>query len=159
MATLIIMMGVPGSGKSTWAAALAEQYDATIVSRDDIRFSIVAENEEYFSKENEVFKTFTNTISWLLSREVNVIADATHLNYGSRAKLLNALQTKPTFTIVAHKDEKLETCLSRNENRMGTRAYVPESVIRRMFYSQEKPTADECDEYIRVFTGEENDNE
>jgi predicted kinase len=159
MATLIIMMGVPGSGKSTWTAALAEQYDATIVSRDDIRFSIVAENEEYFSKENEVFKTFTDTISWLLSQEVNVIADATHLNYGSRTKLLNALQTKPTFTIVAHKDEKLETCLQRNENRMGTRAYVPESVIRRMFYSQEKPTADECDEYIRVFTGEENDNE
>ena len=159
MATLIIMMGVPGSGKSTWTAALAEQYDATIVSRDDIRFSIVAENEEYFSKENEVFKTFTNTISWLLSQEVNVIADATHLNYGSRTKLLNALQTKPTFTIVAHKDEKLETCLQRNENRMGTRAYVPESVIRRMFYSQEKPTADECDEYIRVWTGEENDNE
>ena len=159
MATLIIMMGVPGSGKSTWTAALAEQYDATIVSRDDIRFSIVAENEEYFSKENEVFKTFTNTISWLLSQEVNVIADATHLNYGSRTKLLNALQTKPTFTIVAHKDEKLEICLQRNENRMGTRAYVPESVIRRMFYSQEKPTADECDEYIRVFTGKENNNE
>lgn len=159
MATLIIMMGVPGSGKSTWTAALAEQYDATIVSRDDIRFSMVAENEEYFSKEDEVFKTFTDTISWLLSQEVNVIADATHINQRGRAKLLNALKTKPTSIIIAHKDEKLETCLSRNENRMGTRAYVPESVIRRMFYSQEKPTADECDEYIRVFTGEENDNE
>ena len=159
MATLIIMMGVPGSGKSTWAAALAETYDATIVSRDEIRFSMVAENEEYFSKEKDVFKTFTNSISWFLSQEVNVIADATHLNYGSRTKLLNALQTKPTFTIVAHKDEKLEICLQRNENRLGTRAYVPESVIRRMFYSQEKPAADECDEYIRVFTGEENDNE
>lgn len=159
MATLIIMMGVPGSGKSTWAAALAETYDAIIVSRDNIRFSMVAESEEYFSKEKDVFDCFTKTISWLLSQEINVIADATHLNYGSRAKLLNALQTKPTFTIIAHKDEKLETCLQRNENRIGTRAYVPESVIRRMFYSQEKPTADECNEYIRVFTGEGNDNE
>lgn len=159
MATLIIMMGVPGSGKSTWAAALAETYDAIIVSRDNIRFSMVAESEEYFSKEKDVFDCFTKTISWLLSQEVNVIADATHLNYGSRAKLLNALQTKPTFTIIAHKDEKLETCLQRNKNRAGTRAYVPESVIHRMFYSQEKPTADECNEYIRVFTGEENDNE
>ena len=159
MATLIIMMGVPGSGKSTWTNLLAETYDATVVSRDDIRFSMVKEDEEYFSKENEVFDTFTKTISWFLSQNVNVIADATHLNYGSRRKLLNALTTKPTFIIIAHKDEKLETCLQRNENRKGTRAYVPESVIRRMFYSQEKPMADECDEYIRVWTGEENNNE
>ena len=63
MGDLFIMMGVPGSGKTTLAKKLVEDKPNTIrVSRDDIRFSLLEKGDEYFAKEDKVFKTFTYTI-------------------------------------------------------------------------------------------------
>ena len=59
--TLYVMVGIPGSGKSTFINTHC-QSDWKIVSRDQVRFSIVREDEEYFSKEKKVFKTFIEEI-------------------------------------------------------------------------------------------------
>lgn len=142
MAKLFLMCGIPGSGKTTWALkhiSPLEKY----VSRDEVRFSMVAENEEYFSKEKEVFKKFTDLINTYLDAGFNVYADATHLNQASRNKLLRAISTKPEEINVIWIKTPLEEALKRNENRKGTRAYVPRSVIRRMYYSIETPSFEE----------------
>lgn len=39
--------------------------------------------------------------------------------------------------------ESLETCLKRNEMRRGTRAYVPEKQIRRMYAQFIEPSLNE----------------
>jgi predicted kinase len=104
------------------------------VSHDEIRFSMVAEDEPYFSKEDEVFETFVHTIVVNLRDGKTVYADATHLNAKSRLKLLNEIE----MYLMPHEIEiicmktPLELCLERNENRKGTRAYVPQDVIRKM---------------------------
>ena len=48
---LYISCGIPGSGKSTF---LKKHFgpDELIVSRDDIRFQVLGEAEEYFSLDN-----------------------------------------------------------------------------------------------------------
>lgn len=51
MANLILMCGVPGSGKSTWAKQHLKPSDVYI-SRDEIRFSLVAENGRIFFQRN-----------------------------------------------------------------------------------------------------------
>ena len=51
MGKLFILMGAPGSGKSTWVKNHMTLNDSYI-SRDDVRFSMVPEGDEYFSKEN-----------------------------------------------------------------------------------------------------------
>ena len=43
MSTLVLMMGLPGAGKSTWAKTSMGDNDIYI-SRDEIRFSLVDEN-------------------------------------------------------------------------------------------------------------------
>ena len=59
MNKLYLMVGIPGSGKSTFIANTKE-VRTLIVSRDAIRFSMVSEGESYFKKEKEVFNTFIN---------------------------------------------------------------------------------------------------
>ena len=56
---LYILCGPAASGKSTFSHFLVQDKNSyKIVSRDAIRFSLVNENEEYFSKEKEVFRTY-----------------------------------------------------------------------------------------------------
>lgn len=140
MAKLFIMMGIPGCGKSTWCKTHIT--NEIYVSRDEIRFSLIAEDEEYFSKENEVFRQFIYEINTALNSGNDVIADATHLNAASRNKLISLIKAPVDEINVIWIKTPLEIALERNKGRTG-RAYVPESVIRRMFYQVEEPTFEE----------------
>ena len=141
---LYIMVGCPGSGKSTYAKKHFPH--ALYVSRDEIRFDLVAENEEYFSKEDEVFIEFINTINIGLAMGNDVVADATHLNSRSRNKLLKNLDPyliRNIEIIAVIMTTPLNECIKRNENRKGTRSYVPPEVIKKMYHSFKAPTFEE----------------
>lgn len=142
MASLVLMMGVPGSGKTTYAKKMMGDYDI-YVSRDEIRFGLVREDEPYFSKEDEVLQTFIRTINDALPiAQRYVIADATHLNMGSRAKILKNLHNKPDSVYVVYVAVSLQTALERNAQREG-RALVPESSIKNMYKSISLPRKEE----------------
>jgi predicted kinase len=135
------MVGCPGSGKSTYANDLAErETNIVVVSRDEIRFSIISEEDEYFSKEKAVFKEFTRQIDEHLTKGEDVIADATHLNKKSRYKLIKNLSVRPDEINVIYVKTSLNECQIRNARRKGTRSFVPEDVIEKMFYSIEAPS-------------------
>lgn len=141
---LILMCGAPGSGKSTYAKEHTGANDAYI-SRDEIRFGLLQEGEEYFSKEKKVFSLFTKKIQEALDTDgiERVICDATHIDERSRDKLCNALNMKNVDSIrcwVVRPD--IADVVSRNEKRKGTRAYVPLSVVRRMYFCFERPEED-----------------
>ena len=144
MSRLFIMCGLPASGKSTFARQFIRDNDIRYVSRDEIRFSMVKENEEYFSREKEVFKKFAGTIAQTLIDGFDVIADATHLNRISRDKLIRAIDqytTKYTITYIVL-ETSLETCMKRNALREGW-ARVPGSVMKSMAENWEDITISE----------------
>ena len=95
MPTLFILCGPAGSGKSTWLAnVFMQNWDksmSVIISRDEIRFSILAEDEPYFSKEDQVYREFIWEIYNSLKNGEDVVADATNLNDKSRSKLFEAI--------------------------------------------------------------------
>lgn len=140
---LFVIMGTPGSGKSTFIMSHLNKNTDTWISRDVIRFSLVGENEEYFSKEKAVFKEFTKQINTFLSQGVNVWADATHLSKASRNKLLRAITVKPAEVDVIWIKTPLDKCIEQNNNRKDTRSFVPCSVIRRMDCQLEEPEFEE----------------
>lgn len=142
MAKLYLMMGVPGAGKSTFVANHIKK-NQIWVSRDTIRFNLVAEEEEYFSRETEVFNCFIKSINSYLSQGVDVFADATHLSVASRRKVLSRITSKPSSIEVIWIKTDLNAALAQNELRKGTRAYVPPSVIRRTHSQLEAPTFEE----------------
>ena len=146
MNKLYIMIGCPGSGKSTYAHyMLTQNSDIKYISRDEIRFSLISEHEQYFSKEKQVFKTFVNKINQAVNSGYDVIADATHLNQASRSKLFNNLRIDKSKTKVIGivMRTPLDECIRRNNLRAGTRACVPEYELFNMYNAFQMPLYNE----------------
>ena len=149
MPILYILCGPSGSGKSTWATNFIKNKRIAYISRDNIRLSIVKEEEDYFSHEKEVFKTFVKAIAHYIANGDDAIADATHLNMFSRCKLMQALDqyTHDYEIICVVFTTDVDTCVERNKARVGRR-HVPENIIRNMCRDFRVPTMDE-DERIK----------
>lgn len=143
MKQLFLMCGVAGSGKSTY---LSNIKNAVVVSRDEIRFSLIGDFDDYFAKEDEVFATFIQKIQNAIDNEEGpkeIYCDATHLTKKSRDKVLNALNLTNVENItVLVVRPSLTEALKRNAQRSG-RKYVPNYVIRRMWSQFERPEEDE----------------
>ena len=147
MADLYLMCGLPGSGKSTFIKNYIDKEKNAIISRDEIRFSIVKPNEDYFSHEDEVLKEFWKQINENLAKGKDVIVDQTSITPKSRKYLLNHVEGYDNAYIIWI-NTLTTTCLKRNELRRGTRAYVPPYVIRRMAHQFVEPSLDEGFDYI-----------
>lgn len=162
MNNLYILCGVPGCGKSTWVKnKLKENYGSPdpkweYVSRDEVRFSIIKEEDDYFAKEKQVYNEFIKQLCEKLDNAwiTNVIADATHLNEISRNKLINTIRRnrgkdKPLNIVMVYFDVPLEVCKFRNNKRSG-RMRVPEDVMDKMYRSLEFPRLREGLERIEI---------
>lgn len=161
MNNLYVVCGAPGLGKSTWVqthlAIFNDIRKTRWVSRDAIRFSLVGEDESYFSRENEVYNEFIHQIKEGLKNHEIVIADATHLGIASRRKLLNSLGNnirKNTKVVAIVITGSLEKALEQNEMRQGTRSYVPPAQVERMYNIFRAPTFKEDFDEIYFYHNE-----
>ncbi len=152
---VFLLSGIPGSGKSTWVRKNLTP-TAEWISRDNVRFAIVKEDEEYFSHEDEVFDTFISYINQMLEdpRVDTIYIDATHLNRRSREKTLNNIRKYRinelnSLCFIT----PLEICQKRNAQRSG-REIVPSNVIDKMFLSFTLP--DLSENFDHVYTVNEN---
>ena len=148
------MVGIPGSGKSHWILNHIDFFAGTknVISRDVIRFNLLEEDDEYFAKEKEVFESFIRQIKNSLEKNDHTIADATHINGGSRGKLLRALgeslENVEINAIVM--DTCLAKCIEQNEQRKG-RKVVPETALRNMWSNFSMPVLEEGFDNIYVY--------
>lgn len=139
--TCYIMSGIPGCGKSTWSRKFTAEHDNIVqVSRDEIRFSLLADGEDYFAHEDEVIATFYAEINEALAAGHDVIADATHISEKALKQTLRAIKADCERILVSFR-VPLKVCLSRNAGREG-RACVPDHIIKGMARSKSKLDAD-----------------
>ena len=144
---LFLLVGPPASGKSTYLKnKVPLMNSARIISRDELRFALVAEDEPYFAREEEVFECFINEIREAIKNYDNIFVDATHISYGSRKKVLRRLNlnSSKVNVIPVVFQTTLEECILRNSYREGRRQ-VPESAIQNMFKSLTDPINDKED--------------
>ena len=145
---LIMFCGIPGSGKSTEAHRMARSLAArglTIeyISRDELRFSMISNESEYFSKEKEVFNKFVEKMNNSLNKNDCTIIDATHISKASRAKILRRVEDPTNVRLlVLYLTTPLDVCMRQNDLRTG-RERVPHEVIEKMAKQFEDPTEKE----------------
>lgn len=136
-----IMVGVPGSGKSTYARELANKDNCIIHSSDAIRIELNG-NQADLSNDKNVWKTMNERILKDLSEGRNVICDATNVTIKKRASFINLINKIDCEKIAVVINTDVKKCISQNSKRDES-ARVPNFAI----YSSAKhfvfPTEDE----------------
>lgn len=142
---LIVLCGIPGSGKSTYRKELLKQYpDAVVISSDDyIENFARASNKTY----NEVFQfAVKQTGAWMdklleyaVGNNLTIIWDQTNLTARKRKGIIErvpAFYSKEAVFL----DVDLKTALERNAKRDRS---IPEYVIENMYLNSTPPTFSE----------------
>lgn len=149
MSKMYVVIGAPGCGKSTYIQNHLKENEL-VISRDKIRFGMLNDNDEYFSKEKEVYNEFIKQIDAAIAANATFYVDQTSLNAAARNKLFSRLKKRPDKIIGIYFTTSLDTILQRNAQRTG-RALVPEDAVINMFNSLTKPTLEEgFDEILEV---------
>lgn len=95
---LIIVCGLPGTGKSSLSAKLAETYSAVHLNSDVIRKKLF-ENPSYTEEEKEaVYKEMAGQVGELLAKGSNVILDATFYRHDYRKMMADIAEKAGTKT-------------------------------------------------------------
>jgi predicted kinase len=128
-----ILVGLPGSGKSTYAAEKVSQ-GWVRVNYDSIRHeSDLFPGGYHFSKDNEnrVKHVCLMNAAAALRDGLNVVVDNTNLTEKSRIPWFNLAQVYQLDPEIIEFNTPLDECLRRNAARTGW-ARVPRPVIERM---------------------------
>jgi predicted kinase len=130
MDTMFFMMvGLPASGKTTYAKNLGQKYNAKIFSSDELR-------EELFGdvncqdKNDILFTELHNRIKRELVAENSVVYDACNINYKQRMNFLQQIKNINCYKSCVLIATPYNICIKQNSERERE---IPEYVIERMY--------------------------
>ena len=152
-APLIIMVGAPGSGKSTWAARRFPEDQ--LFGADMFRRMLTGGNVLEQGATGAAVAMLRELVHYRLDNALTTVVDATNVNWSHRDDLRHAAQRRgrPAVAIMMH--TSLAECLRRNRDRTpGFRPWagandlpVPDQVVERMHAAalSDPPHPDEFD--------------
>ena len=115
MNTLYIMVGLPGSGKSTVAKELSEFLNIPIVSTDQIRMDITG-SEENFDRDGYIWSQVVPAKLNMALLRGDVVFDATNLTEHYRNELKRSLSVPAEYVAVVV-NTPVEECIQRQQLR------------------------------------------
>jgi predicted kinase len=145
MSKVYVLVGVPGSGKSTWIANQLWAKDCVIVSTDDYVERFAGRMGKTYT---EVFDTVMKRCVRLMMRRVeraraqgkDIIWDQTSVSVFSRRKKFATLPDYEHIAIVFDTPEWAEL-KRRLDSRKGK--HIPRKIVKSMIRSFEMPTEEE----------------
>src|SRR3990172_7960840 len=130
MPTLFVLVGLPGSGKTTFTKNNLK--DTVRVCHDDLVAMLTG---EWDVTRTQLYHALEwNLVHTCLSRNQNVVVDRTNLDLKTRARFLNAAYnaetSEPVHKVAIIFETPLDVCQERNHNleRIAAGRVVPEEV-------------------------------
>ena len=156
MAVLHLMIGIQGSGKSTYSKKLSKELNCVIASTDEIRIRYPQLEEKYVFP--EVFKLCAKE----LSEGRDVIFDATNITPKVRTRNISAIKDLYCdFNIYAYFiNTDVEICKKRVEKRntLEGEIFIPLEVIESYSKNIIPPSEEENFDKIIIFNNYEEKN-
>ncbi len=126
---LIMMVGVPGSGKTTVAKKVVDK-GFHYLNADQIRAELYGSEGEQGDKE-QVFGIFFERLEEAMKQGLSIIIDNTNLNPRQREPILERAKRYGYIDVqLWFLDVPLPHCLSRNQNR---ERIVPDDIVTNMY--------------------------
>ena len=145
MTKFYMMVGLPCSGKTTYAKLLAEEIDGIVVSSDGIR-------EEWYGDEaiqgdpSKIFREVEQRCVKSLKECVSVVMDATNMNAKKRTNFLRQLPSCYKACVVMA--VPFNECLARDEVRSR---HVGPEVMEKMRKNFQMPYYNEGWDHIEIY--------
>lgn len=141
---VVVLIGLPGSGKSTWARSQG----VAVLSTDELRF-LLSDDPTNQGIHREVFAT----LRYLLRRRLEMrrsvsFIDATNTTTAERRGYIRIAQMYGAIPEAVFFDTPLEVCKERNRNRDRV---VPEWAIDMLAARLAPPSLEEGFESVMVF--------
>ena len=143
---LAVMIGISGSGKSTYANGLKTSINAELVETDAIRLELTG-NAEDQSQNSRVFDVAKKRVNDILSQGKNAIIDATSLTIRDRKDWIDIGKNNNAEVRAYFIDTPVSVCKSQNNKRQRK---VPEWVIDKQANKLFAPTKAEGFDNITI---------
>ena len=118
---LVAMCGLPGTGKSYFAAKLSEEIPLLILETDRLRKVIVPHPKYTTNEHRRVFSSCYQLIVYYLINGYSVLFDATNLNEEFRSYLYDISETTAAPLAIVHVTAPKDTVRRRLKERKADR--------------------------------------
>lgn len=129
--SFIMLMGISGSGKSTWAKDFVFKCDASykLISSDDIRLQLTGSVDDQ-TKNAEVWEVVLNHVQSALKAKQNVILDATNTSTDKRRQFVRQLPPCNRYLKVFSIPKAIAKLrIAKDLEKRIVRAATPDAVI------------------------------
>lgn len=126
---VIVGIGVPGCGKTTYLKPLAEELNLTYINADDIREELTGDPTNH-TREIKVWAIVRRRLKQAIAKN-GAVLDATHSKKRDRRVIVEYCRENGADNICAYWfNLPLNTCLERNNKRDRK---VPEEAAKKMY--------------------------
>lgn len=145
---LIILMGLPGSGKSYVSSYLNDKYSFTVLCGENITFSLFGTEKCSTDEYTLAYKILRQLAIKLLAEGYSVVIDGTNLRYTFRQQIYHEVNWNPTTLVYLKIDEN--TALNRisqrgidYQNKKNIKSSISQEVFNNFKTQLEEPNSNE----------------
>ena len=137
---IIVVSGLPGTGKSYFCRRLAERLPFLVLESDALRRHLFTMPTHSATESNHLFRVIHHLIEDMLRKGISVILDATNLSERHRERLYNIAERLKVKLILVRIEAPPEVVRKRLKNRAQQTGIKDNSDADWTVYLQMKPT-------------------